>query len=120
MKSAICVLLAVLASASAFQRLPAFRTAKVATKTTLSAESTYWEDKPPSSVLGIGASIPSAVFGPLSIVAFIAGTYCIHESNIFNQITPTSINAVYIAGSALVPISWGMHVAAWIQKQNGK
>jgi hypothetical protein len=82
---------------------------------------TYWEGKaPPSSVLGIGAGVPSGVFGPLSIVAFVAGTYAIHDSNILNQITPTTINPVNLAGSVLVPISWGMHVAAWIQKQNGK
>jgi predicted permease len=69
---------------------------------------TYWEGAaPPSSVLGIGAKIPSAVFGPLSIVAFVVGTYCIHESNILNQITVNTINPAYIAGSSLVPISWG-------------
>jgi hypothetical protein len=32
----------------------------------------------------------------------------------------TSINPAYVLGSFLTPISWGMHVAAWIQKQNGK
>jgi hypothetical protein len=83
--------------------------------------STYWEGShPPSKVLGLGEKIPSAIFGPLSIVAFAVGTYCIHESNIINQITPDTIYAPYIAGSALVPISWGLHVAAWIQKMNGK
>ena len=91
----------------------------VSSKSTLQMSS-YWEGKPPSSVLGIGAGIPSAIFAPLSIAAFIAGTYCIHESNILNQITATTINPIYIAGSALVPISWGAHVAAWIQKENGK
>ena len=35
---------------------------------------TYWEGKaPPSSVLGIGAGLPSGVLGPLSLVAFAAG-----------------------------------------------
>ena len=83
--------------------------------------STYWEGKAPSSkVLGVGEKIPSAIFGPLSVVAFIAGTYSIHESNIFNQITVNSIHPEYVLGSLLVPISWGLHVAAWIQKQNGK
>lgn len=84
-------------------------------------ESTYWEgEAPPSSVLGIGAKIPSAVYGPFSLIAFVVGTYCIHESNILNQITVNTIYPQYVAGSALVPISWGMHVAAWIQKKNGK
>ena len=82
---------------------------------------TYWEGKaPPSSVLGVGEKIPSGLFGPLSLVALVAGTACVHESNIFNQLSSTTVNPQYIVGSLLVPISWGMHVAAWIQKQNGK
>jgi hypothetical protein len=76
----------------------------------------YWEGKPPSSVLGVGEKIPSAVFGPLSLVALLAGTYSVHESNIFHQLTVSTLNPLYIIGSLLVPISWGMHVAAWIQK----
>ena len=83
--------------------------------------SSYWEgEAPPSSVLGVGEKIPSAVFGPLSLVAFVVGTYCLHESNILNQITVNTINPAYVLGSLGVPISWGMHVAAWIQKKNGK
>lgn len=118
--------------------------------------STYWEGKPPSSVLGVGEKvrmvdwkrcslrilwlhsyvalpflfslfvsslhhqIPSSVFGPLSALALVAGTYCIHESNIFHQLSSTTINPAYVLGSLLVPISWGAHVAAWIQKENGK
>ena len=98
----------------------------------------FWEGAaPPSSVLGVGAKIPSAVFGPLSLVgsknlflnllisflndfrlALVIGTYSIHESNILNQLTVTTLEPKYIIGSLLVPISWGMHVAAWIQKQN--
>ena len=81
---------------------------------------TYWEGTPPSSVLGIGEKIPSGVFGPLSLVALIVGSYCVHESNIFGQLSAETVYPAYVLGSALVPISWGMHVAAWIQKQNGK
>lgn len=81
----------------------------------------YWEGKAPaSSVLGVGEKIPSAVFGPLSLVALIVGTASVHESNIFHQLTVTSVNPLFIVGTLLVPISWGLHVAAWIQKQNGK
>jgi hypothetical protein len=81
----------------------------------------YWEGKaPPSSVLGVGEKIPSAIFGPLSLVALVAGTYSIHESNIFNHLSATSVSPIYVIGSLLVPISWGLHVAAWIQKQNKK
>jgi len=50
----------------------------------------------------------------------VAGSFCVHESNIFNQLSATSVNPAYIVGSLLVPISWGAHVAAWIQKENGK
>ncbi len=83
--------------------------------------SSYWEGAaPPSSVLGVGEKIPSAIFGPLSLAALVVGTYCVHESNILNQLTVSTVYPQYILGSALVPISWGMHVAAWIQKQNGK
>ena len=83
--------------------------------------STYWDgEAPPSSVLGVGEKVPSSLFGVGSIAAFIAGVYCIHESNIFNQITVDTINPTYIAGYLLVPVSWGMHVAAWIQKKNKK
>lgn len=31
-----------------------------------------------------------------------------------------SIYPAYVLGSFLTPISWGLHVAAWIQKSNGK
>ena len=48
------------------------------------------------------------------------GLYCIGESNVFHQLSETTVNPSYIVGAQLVPISWGMHVAAWIQKQNKK
>lgn len=75
---------------------------------------------PPSSVLGIGEKIPSSIFGPFSLIALMVGTYCVHESNIFGVLSATSVNPLYVLGSSLVPISWGSHVAAWIQKQNGR
>ena len=82
---------------------------------------TYWEGShPPSSVLGIGEKVPSGVFGPLSLVAFAVGLICVHENNISTGLSATTVNPQTVAGSLLVPISWGMHVAAWIQKKNGK
>ena len=82
---------------------------------------TYWEGPAPtSSVLGVGSKIPSGLLGPASLVALVAGTYFVHESNIFHQLSATTVHPQYIVGSLLVPISWGLHVAAWIQKQNGK
>ena len=56
----------------------------------------------------------------MSLVAFVIGLYCVHENNIFNRLSATSVNPQTVIGSLLVPISWGMHVAAWIQKENGK
>ena len=115
--SAVFVLLALLVSVTAFQPL---RTPKMMNKMKLNAN-TYWEgEAPPSSVLGVGANIPSLVFGPLSLVALLVGSYCVHESNIFNQLSATTLYPQYIVGSLGVPISWGLHVAAWIQKKNGK
>lgn len=83
---------------------------------------TYWEGKaPPSEVLGPAlAKAPSAGLGIVSLAAFAAGTYCIHETNILHTVSPDSIQPLYVAGALLVPISWGLHVASWIQKQNGK
>lgn len=82
---------------------------------------TYWEGKaPPSSVLGPAlAKAPSVGLGLVSLVAFAAGTYCIHTTNILHTVSPDSIQPIYVAGALLVPISWGLHVASWIQKQNG-
>jgi hypothetical protein len=120
MMRALIFLALVMAAAAFAPRNMIARTA-VKSETKIMGESTYWEGTaPPSAVLGVGAKIPSAVFGPLSLVALAAGTYCVHESNIFNQLSATAVNPAYVAGSLLVPISWGMHVAAWIQKQNGK
>lgn len=106
----------------------------------------YWDGAaPPSSVLGVGAKVPSALFGVGSLAALGktiylyvlqailaahltlntmiqlgVGLYCIGESNVFHQLSETTVNPNYIIGAQLVPISWGMHVAAWIQKQNKK
>lgn len=83
---------------------------------------TYWEGAAPSSeVLGPALSkVPSLGLGIVSGIAFAAGVYCIHETNILHTVTPDTIQPLYVAGATLVPISWGLHVASWIQKQNGK
>jgi hypothetical protein len=38
------------------------------------------------------------------------------------QVIPltTDPNPLFIAGSLLLPYSWALHVAAWIQRNNGK
>ena len=62
----------------------------------------YWEGKaPPSSVLGVGEKVSSKVFGPLSLVAFVVGLYCVHENNIFNRLSATSVNPRPSSGPCL-------------------
>ena len=83
----------------------------------------WWGDKdyPPSKVLGIGKDVPSLVFGLTSGIAFFTGAYCIAQSNLLNILSGSNINGWRTAGAMVLPIySWGLHVAAWIQKQNGK
>ena len=81
----------------------------------------WWGDKdfPPSKVLGIGAGVPSLVFGLTSGLAFFLGAYCVASSNLLNILSGSTVNGWYVLGSLLVPYSWGLHVASWIQKQNG-
>mmetsp|Transcript_7667 Transcript_7667/g.10004 ORF Transcript_7667/g.10004 Transcript_7667/m.10004 type:complete len:134 (+) Transcript_7667:87-488(+) len=85
------------------------------------AEDMSWEgDYPPSKVLGpVLSKMPSGILGPLSLVMFAAGGYCVHESNIFNILNAETVKPLYVLGSLLTPISWGTHVACWIQQKNG-
>mmetsp|Transcript_132768 Transcript_132768/g.234905 ORF Transcript_132768/g.234905 Transcript_132768/m.234905 type:complete len:228 (-) Transcript_132768:149-832(-) len=82
----------------------------------------WWGDKdyPPSKVLGIGKDVPSIVFGLSSGVALIVGSWCVAQSNLLNILSGSTVNGWLVLGSLLVPYSWGLHVACWIQKQNGK
>jgi len=126
------LLLALLGSCAAFAPVTSVRPAALARRTAtslrvapvmeLEAQDTWWGDKeyPDSIVLGIGKNVPSAVYGPLSGIALAIGIYCVAQSNLLNILSGSTINAWYVAGSLLVPYSWGLHVACWIQKQNGK
>ncbi|GJD06627.1 hypothetical protein Gasu2_10320 [Galdieria sulphuraria] len=53
-------------------------------------------------------------------VCLLVGSYCVYESNLLSPLTVTTINPLYVLGSLLVPYSWGLHVAGWIQLKNGK
>lgn len=80
-----------------------------------------WEGKyPPSDVLGFGKDVPSSLYLFSSVIALILGSYCVAQSNIFGTLSATTVNPQFVAGSLLVPISWGLHVAGWIQKENSK
>lgn len=88
----------------------------------LEAQDTWWGDKdyPPSIVLGIGKDVGSKFYGVTSFFALAIGLYCVAQSNLLNILSGSTVNGFYVAGSLLVPYSWGLHVASWIQKQNGK
>lgn len=75
---------------------------------------------PPSSVLGIGANTASSAFIGGSVLAFAVGAYCVYSSNLASPLTAGTVNPLYIIGSLGLPISWGLHVAGWIQKKNNK
>jgi len=75
--------------------------------------------KPPeSAVLGIGEKIPGSFFLMMSVLALFLGGYSVSESNLLEPLTPNSVKPLYVLGSLLLPISWGCHVAAWIQFKN--
>jgi|Transcript_58322 hypothetical protein len=124
------LLLALLGSCAAFAPAASLRPAavrsasalRVAPAMELETQDMWWGDKeyPDSIVLGIGKNVPSVVYGPTSFFALVLGMYCVAQSNLLNILSGSTINAWYVLGSLLVPYSWGLHVACWIQKQNGK
>merc|ERR1712216_42922 len=62
---------------------------------------------------------PSSLLGPASGIFLAIGLYCVSASQIASPLTAATVNPAYVAGSLCVPVSWGLHVAAWIQKKNG-
>jgi len=91
------------------------------TSFSLVAKDTSWTGKvPPSTVLGIGEKVPSAAYLISSVACLLIGSYCVYESNLLTPLTVSTINPLYVLGSLLVPYSWGLHVAGWIQLKNGK
>nr|7Y7B_R Chain R, PsaR [Chroomonas placoidea]7Y8A_R Chain R, PsaR [Chroomonas placoidea] len=133
MVRALCFL-ALIASAAAFSTAPglALRSSvrpATSTKTPMkmagyspvpspdNTKETYWETKAPSSqVLGIGKDVSSGNYIVASVVAAVVGAACT------GQCIPLTVspNPVFILGSFLLPYSWALHVAAWIQRNNGK
>jgi len=101
----------------------AARSAPIVAYTEPTPQDLWWGDKeyPPSEVLGIGKDVPSLVFGISSGIALAIGLTCVAESNLLNILSGSNINGWRTAGAMVLPIySWGLHVACWIQKQNGK
>eukprot|EP00978_Attheya_sp_CCMP212_P037027 scaffold171944_cov39-Attheya_sp.AAC.2 len=94
--------------------------------TQLSMAQASWEGEyPPSTVLGpILSKMPSGLLGILSIIALASCGYSVHESNVLQQV-PGALNDgswvkwYFVAMGFGGPISWGLHVASWIQRKNG-
>ena len=67
--------------------------------------------------VAIGVSVGS-VYGVTSLIALSIGLYCTAQSNLLNILSGSTVNGWYVLGSLLTFYSWGLHVAAWIQKKN--
>jgi len=87
----------------------------------------YWEGEyPPSKVLGpILSKMPSGLLGLLSAASLGACVYsCIqsgvlqHEPNALQD--GSWVKWYYVLMGFGGPIAWGLHVASWIQRENGK
>ena len=90
------------------------------------AEDTYWEGEyPPSKVLGpIMSKMPSGVLGVLSLLFLGACAYSCFETSLLLQEpgaveTGSWVKWYYVLMGFGGPLSWGTHVASWIQRKNG-
>lgn len=112
--------------ASQVRPQPAF-VAKESPAVALNMADSYWEGEyPPSSVLGpVMSKMPSGALGMISLVFLAACAYSIAETGVLVR----EVGAVesgswvkwyYVLGSFCGPLSWGTHVACWIQRKNGK
>jgi hypothetical protein len=127
-KLTVLIVALFLAATNAFVVTPASRM-NVATKsivTTNMAEDMYWEGEyPPSKVLGpIMSKMPSGVLGVLSLVFLSMCAYSCYETTLLVQ-APGAVESgnwvkwQYVLMGMGGPLSWGTHVASWIQRKNG-
>jgi len=83
------------------------------------------KEYPPSKVLGpIMSKMPSGVLGGLSILCLLACVVSVTQSSVLQQeagamSTGSWVKWYFILGSFGGPFAWGLHVASWIQRQNG-
>lgn len=98
-----------------------------ATTALMESEDMYWEgDYPPSKVLGpIMSKMPSGMLGVLSLIFLGTCIYSCQQSFVLQQApgalaSGSWVKWYYILGSLGGPLAWGLHVACWIQRQNGK
>jgi hypothetical protein len=131
-KLSFLIIALVFAAANAFVpvsqvRTPAAFVAKESSPFALNmAEDMYWEGEyPPSKVLGpIMSKMPSAVLGMLSLVFLTACAYSCFQTTLLVQ-EPGAVASgewvkwYYVLMGMGGPLSWGTHVASWIQRKNG-
>jgi len=90
------------------------------------AETMAWTGKyPPSRVLGpIMGQMSSGVLSLLSLTFFfgaaMAGKALYDLPGPWGTAENDKLIPLFLLGLQLFPISWGVHVAAWVQKSNGK
>jgi hypothetical protein len=84
-------------------------------------EDMTWEGRvPPSKVLGpLLSKTPSVLLGPVSLAVLCTGFYCANHAAANGAFAGETISFVDVIGSTGIPLSWGLHVAAYIQKENG-
>jgi hypothetical protein len=112
--------------ATQVRSVPAFVGKESTYSTALSAEDTYWEaEYPPSKVLGpIMSKMPSSVLGVLSLALLSLCAVSLYSSAELAKgpdavATGTWVHWDLILSGLAGPLSWGTHVACWIQRKNG-
>jgi hypothetical protein len=132
-KFTLFLLAVIVAAASAFApasvaRTPTAFAAKQSSAVALNmAEDMSWSGEyPPSKVLGpLMSKMPSGLLGVASLVSLGVCVYSCAQSGVLQHedgaiASGSWVKWYYVAGSFGGPLAWGMHVAAWIQIQNGK
>jgi hypothetical protein len=90
------------------------------------SEDMYWEGEyPPSKVLGpIMSKMPSGLLGVLSLVFLGMCGYSLVQTTALVQEPGALANGAWVKWQYILmglggPMSWGLHVACWIQRRNG-
>jgi len=75
---------------------------------------------PPPKVMGpILSKTPSVILGPVAIAVLAFGLYSGNHAAANGAFSGETISFVDVIGACGIPLSWGLHVAAYIQKENG-
>jgi hypothetical protein len=103
-----------------------FKASDASYSTALFAEDTYWDGEyPPSKVLGpVMSKMPSGVLGVLSLALLVLCVVSVEASAQLAKgpdavATGSWVHWDLILSGLAGPLSWGTHVACWIQRKNG-